>query len=113
MQKPMPEPQRAQAPRQAGDDPGRSLGLELLQRASPRQLPDRAKAIAVMRRAHELIRYCEPECENEARLCDVMDVAARDVGLGPEEYRAIVRGDVELKELERRALDGIRASFPR
>lgn len=111
MQKPTPEPARGHTPGQVFDDPRRPLGAELLERSSPRQLPDRAKAIAVMRRADELVKYCEPECESEPRLQHVMDLAARDVGLRPEEYRGIIQNDVELRELERRVLDGIRACF--
>ena len=113
MQKPTPEPAREHTPGQAFDDPSRPLGTTLLERASPRQLPDRAKAIAVLRRTSELVKYGDPRIETEARLQQAVDVASRDVGMKPEEYRAIVRKDVELKELEHRCLDTFRATFPR
>lgn len=111
MQKPTPEPQSSVGPPAALDDP--KLGADLLARSSPQQLPDRAKAIAALRRATELFKYCDPRITTDVGLVTLVDVAARDVGLRPEELRAILRKDAEVKELERRFVDAVRATFPR
>jgi hypothetical protein len=112
MQKPTAGSEREQRQPTGMLDPKRLLGADLLERTSPRYLPDRAKAIAVLRRASELIAY-PGHVETEAGLQQVLESAARDVGVLPNEYREIIRNDVELQELETAFLDAVRAAFPR
>lgn len=112
MQKPTPESEREPRRSTGTLDPKRLLGADLLERTSPRQLADRAKAIAVLRRASELVEN-PGHVETEAGLQEVLETAARDVGVLPKEYREIIRNDVELQELESAFLDAVRAKFPR
>jgi hypothetical protein len=93
-------------------DPKRPLGADLLEHTSPAHLADRAKAVAVLRRAAELVQFSS-HIETEHGLQEVMRRAALDVGVKPEEYREIVRRDSDLQELESGFLDTVRAAFPR
>lgn len=131
----MKQPSQAEQERQPGrsfEDPSRPLGAELLERSKRGVAPteenfrsrvtqareqaaadrygvaERAKVIGVLRKAEELMAFSSRPPRSEADLDDVLDVAAHDVGITLGEYRALMTGDDELVELEKRVLDEAR-----
>jgi hypothetical protein len=66
---------------------------------------ERAKAVAVLRKAEELMASGNPSGETEGGRHRALELAAGRVGLKLREYERIVRGDDELRALETRVLD--------
>ena len=131
----MKQPSQEQQERKPGrsfEDPSRPLGAELLERSRGSVAPteenfrsrvaqareqaaadrygvaERAKVIGVLRKAEELMDAPNRPPRSEAELQRVLEVAAHDVGLAIGEYRALMTGDDELSELEKKVLDDAR-----
>src|SRR5688572_13112800 len=109
----MAESHRVDPDRKAGrsfGDPRRPLGADVIERAEtaeergPTAVADRAKAVAVLRKAEEFMRTANPSPVDEHAARRALELAAGRAGIFFEEYRRIVRGDPELSELERRVL---------
>lgn len=66
---------------------------------------DRARAIAVLRKAEEFMATDNPSAHTPEGMRRALQLAAGRVGLTLREYDAIVRADDELIELERRVLE--------
>lgn len=131
MKEPTSQPQQERKPGRSFDDPSKPLGEDLLARTPasnvqpnddfrsreaqadmPRNGPaERAKAVAVLRKLEELVAADNPPVYGEATLRRAHELAAGRVGLTFPEYEALVRGDAELVELERKVLDAARARF--
>lgn len=104
------------------DDPSRPLGAELLEQSeesSPTDttvygraargapynvVAERAKAVAVLRKAEELMRTGNPAPTSAVETRRALELAAGRVGLTLREYEDVVRGDPALVELERRVI---------
>lgn len=117
-------------PGRSFEDPNRPLGDELLAR-SPTSPPvkedfrtreqqaveaghgvaERAKAIAVLRKAEELMAERNPPAYGDAALRRALELAAGRVGLTIGEYDGLVKGDEELMELERKVIENARNQF--
>ncbi len=116
-------PQQDRKPGRSFNDPNRPLGEALLEgtgasdkikedfRAREVQadvphngVAERAKVISVLRKADELMAEGNlPQGQESPRRA--LELAAGRVGLTIEEYDALVKGDPELMELERRVLE--------
>jgi hypothetical protein len=125
-----PDPQDRK-PGRSFDDGNRPLGQELLEHSSATATPikedftkrevqaatthggvaERAKAIAVLRKAEELFETDNPGPHTEKSLHRALELAAGRVGLTIGEYNALVKGDPELVELERKVLASARSRF--
>jgi hypothetical protein len=66
---------------------------------------ERAKAIAVMRKADELMATDNPPATSPENVRRALELASGRVGLKIEEYDALVRGDPELVQLERQVIE--------
>ncbi len=110
-------------PGRSFDDPNRPLGEDTLARAhdvganleggaygraetgaKDTGVADRAKAIAVLRKAEEFMVNDNPSARTPEGMRRALELAAGRVGLTLEEYDAIVRADDELVALERKVL---------
>jgi hypothetical protein len=110
-------------PGRSFDDPRRPLGQELLENAhdvganleggvygraegdaKDTGVADRAKAIAVLRKAEELMATDNPSPRTPEGMRRALELAAGRVGLTIDEYDAILAADPELAELQRRVL---------
>jgi hypothetical protein len=70
-------------------------------------IAERAKVISVLRKAEELIDEGNlPKGQETPRRA--LELAAGRVGLTIEEYEALVKGDAELIDLERKVLESAR-----
>ena len=121
----MRQPTQQQPERKPGrsfDDPSKPLGEDILERTGasaitkedfrPREeqaatahngVAERAKVIAVLRKADELIAEQNlPKSDQSNQRA--LELAAGRVGLTIEEYRALVKGDTELEALEAKIL---------
>jgi hypothetical protein len=112
-------------PGRSFDDPSRPLGEDLLERSPsntsaeeggvygraqelgprPVSVADRAKAIAVLRKADEFMQTDNPSPVTRAAMRRALELAAGRVGMTFDEYDVIVRNDPEVAELERKLLD--------
>jgi hypothetical protein len=73
-------------------------------------IAERAKVISVLRKAEELIDEGNlPKGQETPRRA--LELAAGRVGLTIEEYEALVKGDAELIDLERKVLEAARAKL--
>ncbi len=119
-------------PGRSFDDPTRPLGEDLIERSPtntsaeeggiygrseqlgprPVSVADRAKAIAVLRKADEFMRTENPSPRTRDGMRRALELAAGRVGLTFEEYDVIVRHDPEVAELERKLLDDAMARAP-
>lgn len=109
---------RDRKPGRSFDDPSRPLGEDTLRRghevganledgvygraeteAKDTGVADRAKVIAVLRKAEEFMATSNPSEPRRA-----LELAAGRIGLKFEEYQAIVKSDDELMDLERKVL---------
>jgi hypothetical protein len=126
-----PSQEQERKPGRSFEDPRKPLGDALLERSGPsdtharedfrsreaqadmphKGISERAKVVAVLRKADELICDANPPCHDEASLRRAVELAAGRVGLTIQEYHALVRGDAELEALERQVLDAARAKF--
>lgn len=110
-------------PGRSFDDPNRPLGEDTVARgrdvgasleggaygraesgAKDTGVADRAKVVAVLRKAEEFIAHDNPSARTPEGMRRALELAAGRVGLTLKEYDAIVRADDELVELERRVL---------
>lgn len=121
----MKEPATPQEDRKAGrsfNDPNRPMGEALLEGTGPsgtikedfrkredqasvprNGVAERAKVIGVLRKAEELMAEGNlPKGQETARRA--LELASGRVGVTIEEYDALVKGDPELMELERKIL---------
>lgn len=117
----------ARQPGRSFEDHEKPLGAELLERTGPSDtaagedfrsrevqagshvngVAERAKVIGVLRKMEELVAERNlPKGQETPRRA--LELAAGRVGLTIEEYEALVRGDAELVELERKVLDEAR-----
>lgn len=129
----MSQPPSAQdrKPGRSFDDPNQPLGQGILDRSAASShtqedftsreqqsnkpvngVAERAKAISVLRKFEELTFDNNPAPQDEAGIRRALELAAGRVGLTIEEYETLVKGDVELTELERKVLDAARAKLP-
>ena len=115
-------PQHDRKPGRSFEDPNRTMGEALLESTPPSHtLPEdfrkreeqanvsqngvaeRAKVIGVLRKAEELMAEGNlPHGQETPRRA--LELAAGRVGLTIQEYEALVKGDAELIELERKVL---------
>ena len=132
---PEPEPKEPVAERKPGrsfTDPGRALGEDLIERADrfggdPEEgvygraaehyarghgVAERAKGVAVLRKAEELMASGNPGGHTEAGRRRALELAAGRTGLKIEEYDRIVEGDEELKALESVVMEAARSRVP-
>lgn len=65
---------------------------------------DRARAVAVLRKADELMRNHDPAGNTVEGARRALELACGRAGVTPAAYVAIVRGDPEVAELERQVL---------
>jgi uncharacterized protein YdbL (DUF1318 family) len=72
---------------------------------------ERAKVIAVFRKAEEFIATANPPANDEASLRRAFELAAGRVGLTFPEYESLLKGDAELEALEAKVLEAARANF--
>jgi hypothetical protein len=118
----MPDPKQSRLPGRAFDDPSQPLGADLIanapadrsyvvyDHATPHEYPephgvsDRAKAVAVLRKAEELMRTNNPAPINARMTRRALELAAGRIGISLHEYDALVTGDPGLEELERRVI---------
>jgi hypothetical protein len=118
-------------PGRSFEDPRRPLGEELLHQSprsetipedfTPRErqvekslvhgVAERAKAIAVMRKAEELMSEQIPPATSDSTILRALELAAGRVGLTFAEYRALVKDDPELAELERKVIENARLEY--
>jgi hypothetical protein len=118
-------------PGRSFDDPEKPLGQDILERTPQRNteatedfrpreaqadkpvngVAERAKVVAVLRKAEEFIATANPPAEDEAGLRRCFELAAGRVGLTFPEYEALLRGDEELLGLEQKVLEAARANF--
>lgn len=132
MKDPSQEKAEERKPGRSFEDPSRPLGEALLEHSKPGVAPtvedfrsrvaqareqgeadrggvaERAKVIGVLRKAEELMASPRHAPQREADLERALDVAAHDVGLTLDEYRALIEGDSELVALEKQVLDDAR-----
>lgn len=117
-----PSQPEVRKPGRSFDDPSKPMGEALLDRSGPsdtipedfrsreRQaaatshgVAERAKAVAVLRKADELMAEANlPESDRSPHRA--LELAAGRVGLTYGEYRALVDGDPELEKLEAQVL---------
>ena len=112
------KPQENRKPGRSFDDPSKPLGKDIVERApdiganleggaygraedgaKDTGVADRAKAVAVLRKAEEFIATDNPSDPKRA-----LELGAGRVGLTYDEYRAIVDADSELLALEAKVL---------
>lgn len=122
-----PPPPRRKAGR-SFTDPDRPLGEGTLERSSPfggdedqstygrvpvhprlgRGLADRAKVIAVLRKAEEFMASGDPAGDTEEGRRRALELACGRCGVTIPEYEGIVDGDEELRALEASVMDAAR-----
>jgi hypothetical protein len=118
----------ARKPGRSFTDPRKPLGEEVIERASalggdpeegvygraadhPRighGVAERAKAVAVLRKAEELMASGNPSGQTEFGRRRALELAAGRLGLSLHEYDKLVRGDDELTALEAEVLEAAR-----
>lgn len=117
-------------PGRSFEDPSKPLGDELLRQsgpsnsaaqedfrsreaqadARPNGVAERAIVIGVLRKTEELVAEGNlPKGQETARRA--LELAAGRAGLTIGEYEALVRGDVELADLERKVLEAVAAKL--
>ncbi len=91
--------------------PGRSferddeaLGENLIRHSPEDSVPNRAKAVAVLRKAEEFMHHANPPPVGEKSIRRALELAAGRTGLTLADYDRIVKDDPELQELERKVL---------
>lgn len=87
------------APGRSFDDPNRPMGEDLVHE---KNVPERAKAISVMRKADEFVRHDDPPAVDEATFRRALELAAGRMSVTLEEYDRIVQADPELVALEQK-----------
>lgn len=107
-------------PGRSFSDPRRPLGEELLERAAPHGgdleetvygrapehfrmghgIPERAKCVAVLRKADELMAENNPPGDTEANQRRALELACGRCGVLIDEYDRLVEADEEIRELE-------------
>lgn len=112
-------------PGRSFSDPSRPLGEELIERAEEhggdpeeevygrapehfRQghgVPERAKCVAVLRKADELMAENNPPGDTDENQRRALELACGRVGVKVEEYDRLVDGDEEVRALEALVLD--------
>lgn len=94
-------------PGRSPDNPVRPLGEELLEVSDlPRaRVADRAKAVAVLRKADEFMRTENPAPTDSQGRRRALELAAGRIGVLFDEYVRIVRSDPDLAALERRVIE--------
>ncbi len=122
-----PTPEQDRKPGRSFNDPNRPMGEELLKNTAasgtvkedfaapevqadvPRNgVAERAKVITVLRKAEELMAEGNLP-EGEETIQRALELAAGRDGLTIEEYNALIKGDPELIELERKVIEAARA----
>lgn len=117
-----PTQQQERKPGRSFDDPSRPMGEDILERTGASEITkedfrsredqaeathngvaERAKVIAVLRKADELMAE-DNLPKNDQSNQRALELAAGRVGLTIEEYRALVKGDPELEELEAKVM---------
>ncbi len=124
----LPEADRQLLDRKPGrsfTDPQRPLGEELIARADPHGgdpeeevygrapehyreghgVPERAKCVAVLRKADELMAEANPPGDTDENQRRALELACGRCGVRVEEYDRLVDGDEEVKALEALVLD--------
>lgn len=95
----------------------RPLGDDLVEAAqregSPLSVTERAKAVAVLRKADEFMATENPPPDDAWSIRRAIELAAGRVGVDLHEFDAIVRKDPELAALERRLMVDDAARFGR
>jgi hypothetical protein len=117
------KPQENRKPGRSFDDPSKPLGKDIVERAhdvganleggvygraedgaKDTGVADRAKAVAVLRKAEEFISTDNPPASTPEGMRRALELAAGRVGLTIEEYDRIVKADPELLALEAKVL---------
>lgn len=96
-------------------NPQKGLGHELIERApeyawqegarTGRAVAERAKGVAVLRKADELMAESNPPGDTADNRRRALALACARCGVHPAEYAALIASDVELKSLEARVFD--------
>jgi len=120
-------------PGRSFSDPRRPLGEDVIARADPRGgtpeegvygraethgagghgVAERAKCVAVLRKAEELMASGNPSGATPEGRRRALELAAGRVGLTYDEYARLVRGDEEIEALERLVLEAAAGAPPR
>jgi len=115
-------------PGRSFSDPRRPLGEELITRTDPHGgdpeegvygrasehyreghgIAERAKCVAVLRKADELMAENNPPGDTEANQRRALELACGRCGVKVEEYDRIVDGDEEVRDLENAVLEAAR-----
>jgi hypothetical protein len=110
-------------------DPRKPLGAELIERADPlggdrdegvygrapihahygHGVAERAKAVAVLRKAEELMATDNPSGDTEEGQRRALELAAGRIGITLHDYDRMVAGDHELESLQAAVLEAARA----
>lgn len=114
-------------------DPRKPLGSEVIERADPfggdsdegvygraathphhgHGVAERAKAVAVLRKAEELMATDNPPGDTEEGRRRALELAAGRLGMTLREYDQLVAGDEELESLQAAVLDAARTRATR
>jgi hypothetical protein len=123
-----PDPTSERKPGRSFTDPRRPLGEDLISRADPfggdpeegvygrasehplagHGVAERAKGVAVLRKAEELMASGNPSGETEDGQRRALQLAAGRVGISIGEYDRIVDGDEELLSLQAAVMEAAR-----
>jgi hypothetical protein len=126
-----PQQQQERKPGRSFEDPSKPMGQEILERSATTEGPredfrsreeqagasqhgvaERAKVIAVLRKAEELLAEENLPPDPAQRTVErALELAAGRVGLTIEEYRALLKGDTELEQLEAKVIAEGRAKL--
>jgi|GEM_PF-3462935 len=116
-------------PGRSFDDPSKPLGQDILERSQasdvihedlrdraeqaatqPNGVAERAKAIAVLRKFEELVATDNIPVDAEDDVQRALELACGRVGLTYKEFRALVDGDQEIMDLERKCVSAARGT---
>lgn len=123
-----PSPNTERKPGRSFTDPSRPLGEEIIERAAANSsgaeegvygranehanvqhgVADRAKAVAVLRKAEELMFTGNPSGDTEAGRRRAIELAAGRLGLSLKEYEKLCEGDEEVQALQAAVFEAAR-----
>jgi hypothetical protein len=126
-------PTNERKPGRSFTDPSRPLGEDVIARADPEGgdpeqgvygrgdahrhvhhgVPERAKCVAVLRKAEELMASGNPRGDTEHGQRRALELAAGRVGITIAEYDRLRDGDEEIQSLEAAVLDAARRRVPK
>jgi hypothetical protein len=128
IERPEPPTMRERKPGRSFTDPRRPMGEALIERSDPHGgdpeegiygrsaehfrtghgVSERAKCVAVLRKAEELMASGNPAGDTEAGQRRALELAAGRIGLKLKEYDRLVEGDEEIQELQAAVMEAAR-----